>query len=415
VGRKNVSLGIIITWFLSYSLFAQDELKEYCSEEQIKTVLFYNIGPNEPFQNKYTNSAVTILNQKSQRLILEFDDLRATHRLFKVKIIHVDLGWQKSKLREMQYLQDFNEYFINDYKVSEGPKVNYYHYGFLVPKPKISGNYVLQVFDSNDEDKVIIQKRFWVLEPKIGVLLNVNAAQAAVNWRTKHQVDLNLEMGNYFINFPEKELVIKLRQNQRTDTEKVIQNTSLVKTGRSTFSFKNFEDSLLFDAGNEFRFVDITDAYRRGQNVQEASVGVPNKAWSVPQRTRSKFNYTQTYDADGNFIVNSLDGNSPDLAADYTELSILTETKSMIKPPAVLAKFTDWQPISMEMNPNFGLWESKFLLKQGIYDFLIVGGGEDMEGDFSDTNNTYEVFVYQKTPGKPWTELIAYQILQMGR
>jgi hypothetical protein len=83
-------------------------------------------------------------------------------------------------------------------------------------------------------------------------------------------------------------------------------------------------------------------------------------------------------------------------------------------PPKIYGKFTDWLPVEMELNPNIGHFESSFLLKQGVYDYLI-NAGENFEGNFSETNNTYEIMVYQKTPGKAYVELIGYTKVQMGR
>jgi Domain of unknown function (DUF5103) len=416
VGRKNASFGklilIISFLFIIFKGKAQEPLLEKNTDENIRTILLYHVLENEPFENKYRNSPIVNLNVR-QALVFEFDDLSASYRQFRAKIIHTDENWIPSKLRELQYLKDFNEYFINDFKVSQGPKVNYYHYFFQVPKPKISGNYILKIYEGYDESKIIIQRKFTVLEPKIGVQCSVTNPQSNINWKTQQQLNIDLLFGNYFINFPQKELIVKVVQNQNRYTERKLSNENLVKIGPNKFAFKNFQDSLLFNGGNEYRYIDFSDAYRHGQNVENIKISEPNQVYSTLQKSRGKFNYVQSYDSDGNYVINTPERLNPDLTADYFNVHFVSENKSQ-NAPKIIGKFTNYEPVEMELNPNLGNFESSFLLKQGVYDYLI-DAGENFEGNFSDTNNTYEIFVYQKTPAKAYIELIGYTKIQMGR
>jgi Domain of unknown function (DUF5103) len=420
VGRKNDSFRKLSVWvFLMFVFFshcdswAQIALDEKCTEEQIKSIMLFSVLENDAFENKYRNSPIVNLNA-IQALLIEFDDLSASYRQFKVKIIHTDENWIPSKLRDLQYLRDFNEYFINDYKVSQGPKIPYYHYSFQVPKPKIGGNFVIKIYEGFDENNVIIQKRFSVLDSKIGVQCKVLLPNSGSKWKSQQQLNIELLFGSYFINFPQKELIVKVIQNQNPNTTKTLSNSNLYKSGPNTFSFKNFEDSLLFNGLNEFRFIDFADPYRRGQNIHDIIISEPNQVFSTLQKNRGKFNYAQSYDSDGCYIPSTPDRNNPDLTADYFRVHIASENKNSTSPPKIFGKFTDWKPIEMELNLNQGHFESSFLLKQGVYDFMI-DSGENFEGNFSETNNTYEVLVYQKTPAKAYIELIGYTKVQMGR
>jgi hypothetical protein len=83
-------------------------------------------------------------------------------------------------------------------------------------------------------------------------------------------------------------------------------------------------------------------------------------------------------------------------------------------------KLVDWKNTEMDFNPNTQLYEKTLTLKQGVYDFgftlksVVTEKIDDdiYEGNFSDTNNTYEVFIYHKPPGKRSELLIAYQVLR---
>ena len=85
-----------------------------------------------------------------------------------------------------------------------------------------------------------------------------------------------------------------------------------------------------------------------------------------------------------------------------------------------MGKYFPAENAELDFNPNTQLYEKTLTLKQGVYDFGFMLKNvvtekidEDIyEGNFSDTNNTYEVFIYHKPPGKRSELLVAYQMLR---
>ncbi|OYU64506.1 MAG: hypothetical protein CFE22_18400, partial [Cytophagaceae bacterium BCCC1] len=116
--------------FLCFSFFKNEakELENLYSRsldplnDDLKSIILYSYTPSDNFNERYNNPAVLNRNSPNSFLILEFDDLRAKYASFSAKIIHCDYDWKKSNLAEMEYLEGFNEFYINNYDVSQNTK-----------------------------------------------------------------------------------------------------------------------------------------------------------------------------------------------------------------------------------------------------------------------------------------------------
>ncbi len=131
------------------------------------------------------------------------------------------------------------------------------------------------------------------------------------------------------------------------------------------------------------------------------------------------------FDNNGQFILNNNLGQDLDLSSDYISVKIVLNLpkKNDKDVPFVIGKFNNWnlENAKLEFNPNTQMYEKSFLLKQGIYDYAF-GQFQDsvnkidetyFEGNFSDTKNTYEIFVYQKSPSARASQLVGYRLINM--
>ena len=152
---------LIFIGILSFqNCFAQDIYHELTNAENIKTVVCYAYNNGDDFSKRYLQSPAASLNSNTN-IILEFDDLDANYAQYHARIIHCDKNWQQSKLLDLEILDGFNDFFLNTYEVSSGTKVPYYHYVFRIPRPKISGNFVIQIFKDQLDGELIIQKKIY--------------------------------------------------------------------------------------------------------------------------------------------------------------------------------------------------------------------------------------------------------------
>ena len=134
--------------------------------DNIRTVLMYKLG--------FELSPPIIQLNTTEKLVFTFDDLDGGYKQYKYTLIHCDADWNKSQLQQMEYLDGFNEDYIQDYKSSFNTTVPYVNYMLVFPtdylKIRKSGNYILKVFIDNDKDEnVVITKRFMVYDPKVTI------------------------------------------------------------------------------------------------------------------------------------------------------------------------------------------------------------------------------------------------------
>lgn len=413
---KNIG-ALLVTVFFGITvlpLSAQQVFEEFIDSEDIKTLTLYAFSPEEDLTMRYLNPAVAGLRNNTQQIFLEFDDLRSEFFQYSVRLVNCEVDWTQSQLLDQEIVSGINQFYLDNFEISQSTKVPYYHYRFMVPKPKVAGNYILQLYES---DRLVAQQKFWIYDSQIDVNASVQSSANPEFWKTHQQLNIKLELGNFRVGIPHRELRVFVRKNQHLWRE--IKFNDFRSSGRNSYTLQQFDDKNLFPAGNEFRYLDIGSSFTKGQNVDEIQLGKPNTIFTYPQRLRSTMNYSQSFDMDGGFVITNLENSNADITADY--VNVIFELLPFNKPqiPLIYGKFTDWKYVPMELNPDLNLFTYEVLLKGGVYDFAfaledkIFEDGIDreyFEGDFNLTGNTYEIFVYHTAPGQRFSSLVGYQL-----
>ncbi|MGB3466445.1 MAG: type IX secretion system plug protein domain-containing protein, partial [Cyclobacteriaceae bacterium] len=128
--------------------------------QSVGAVLLYNQTPLNP--------PIASL-QSSETITLEFDLFENASDYINIKLIHCDASWEKTRISDLQYLDEFNQFLITDYQFSENTTVNYVHYTMDLPKPKISGNYLLVVFRGSNQQDLLLTRRFMIIENIVSI------------------------------------------------------------------------------------------------------------------------------------------------------------------------------------------------------------------------------------------------------
>ena len=122
----------------------------------------------------------------NEKIVLEFDYLGGDGPYMVAKIIHCDWDWKKSIIMENEYLSVFNEFQLNDVEGSSSSYVSYYHYRFEIPPVKLSGNYILKIYDEDNPQKVYMYRRLSFYDPKL-LISSAKALSNVVSTRYTHQ------------------------------------------------------------------------------------------------------------------------------------------------------------------------------------------------------------------------------------
>jgi hypothetical protein len=151
-----------------------DQPRRASAQRTGPAVIDLRLAPTEPTVHtvqlhvRDRESALPIIALNSdQRLSLSFDIVGGDPRPVSVYFYQADREWRR-RLAPSEYLQSFQRDDILTYTPSRGTQVAYTHYRYSFPNQSIgflvSGNYILRVTEQGDEDAVLFERPFFIVE-----------------------------------------------------------------------------------------------------------------------------------------------------------------------------------------------------------------------------------------------------------
>ncbi len=420
---KNKILVIILVLMAAFSTNARNDNFYYENavyNENIKTVLMYRDG----FE---LSNPVLEMNEQVQ-LVFKFDDFSADLKNYYYTVIHCDANWNESFLIREDYIDGFVDNPLDDYKMSFNTTFEYVNYQLRIPNEnmqfKISGNYVLVVYEDNDKEKVVITQRFYIYENSTAIEGTVRRATLDAFKGENQEVDFTVYHNSIEVNNPRQEVKVVIMQNNRWDNAIKDLKPLFIRDKALVYDY-NREN--LFEAGNEFRYFDIRTNRVPGENVQSTDFHRPyyHKTLLTDQ-VRANKNYFQYKEMNGKYVVESLDPEIRDFDTEcdyiFTHFSLPLESILIGGTVNVFGALTGWNANkSNEMTWNFetSRYELTLLLKQGYYNYQyvyvpqgsMVADHKNIEGSFWQTENDYQIFVYYKPVAGLYDRLVGYRIL----
>ena len=163
-----MTLGSIVIFYAIS--FAQIATPKY-----IKSII---LKPLEP-----TNFSTVLPLGKSMQL--SFDDLEANQKEYQYKVEHMTFDWEPSRILTSEYIDGFNQNYIQEYENSFNTLQDYTHYSVQIPNEtlriKKSGNYLVSVL--NEYGTVIFTKRFTYYEDTVDVGITAEIGRASCRER----------------------------------------------------------------------------------------------------------------------------------------------------------------------------------------------------------------------------------------
>ena len=193
-----------------------------------------------------------------------FDDMTHTYHRYAYKIQPCNADWTvNDQLFESDYIRDFSsDNIIEDVKESLLTTKEYTHYKFNISGILLSGNYLVTVYDNNDNDDPIIKAYFMVAEPKeksMGVSLSATTnTDASIN-QSDQQISMEVSFDNYNVSQPESQIKTVVLQNGQWHDARVNLKPQYIMAGKLRWEHNR---GLIFPAGNEYHKFEIlqTDA-----------------------------------------------------------------------------------------------------------------------------------------------------------
>lgn len=381
---------------------------------------FSKIMPVKNGQVQELENPIVDLNQ-SEQLIINFDLLTDQFENLGARIYHCNKDWKKSMLRDMEFLNEINNFRVVEFDYSVNTVQPYINYRFQVPKPFLSGNYILAIFRRANPDDILLTRKFLVVEAGASIDHTVRVSTTINKRELNHQIEYSVNYGNRQVNSPLQDISTILLQNHNWNTALTNIPPTLIQANEGYMEFRHLDLKTNFPGWNEFRFADLRTLNVAGRNV--GRISNTGKKISAPLKldvSRGNITYTQNFqDINGNYIIQNNDPGEGLLNADYADVKFTLKSSKINGDVYVIGRFNDWRKTDINRmkysNQNgFERYETIISLKQGYYEYLYFVDSPDLqpfhfEGSHFQAENEYEILVYYRKPGNVNDELIGYK------
>ncbi len=366
----------------------------------------------------------------SRGLSLTFDDLAEDARYYRFKLQHCDRNWQPSDLVDMEYLDGINDQLINNYAFSNQTHIDYVHYQVHFPgdglTPKISGNYLITIYDENTNEVVLVRK-FMVVDKKVFASAILRRPSRVTELRTHQELELTVNFKDFHMSNPLQDVTVTILQNGHW--QRAISNIPPRNVFGDVIEF-DWRGKLVFPGGMDFRPLDLRNLRYRSFGIHEITefrdgyVVVKDV-----EKSRAGRSYFMEPDQNGNFVVDNERNYSGDVAvtSEYVEVDFRLDVpqRSGNDRIFVAGGFTNFMAdprFELEFIEEEGLYKGTVMMKQGRYDYLYaVGKGDDpeldfdaLEGNSNETENFYLILTYYRPFGSRYDQLISADIINLG-
>ncbi len=363
------------------------------------------------------------LKTGNNTLILEFDHLGDELKDYIYTIVHCNSDWQPSDLVDNEYIDGFTEDRITTIDNSFNTLHQYTHYSLGLPNRNMrwakSGNYLLKVFDNDDDRRLVLVRRFCVVEPLWRVEAKLVSPVAVNKLKTHHEIDFTVLHRGMRIPNPQNDVKAFVLQNGRWDNAIGPLKPYITREDQLVF---DYQDKIVFPAGKEWRFFDMRTFDYRGERVKVINERMDYYEVTLEtDKDRSGSSLTYKGDLNGRFSIENTNYNQTRLQCDYAKVlfSISQNQPKDNEDVYVFGELTDWQlkpEYKMEFSPEAKAYYCESpLLKQGYYnyEYLVVNRDtrqideDGFEGNWFETSNLYTILVYFRTFGDRYERLLS--------
>lgn len=401
-----------------------DHLRYYdhVYKKHIKTALLHPEGHPVGFPAIKLNG--------SGKLHLSFDDLEGGTKDFTYTIVHCNADWKPSELTDMEYIDGFNPNEIEQYDYSFNTLVDFTHYQLLLPNDDMaitkSGNYLLKVYVDDDEEDLVLTKRFMVLDNEVGVEAHVLRANSRLKSRTHQEIDFAVSYSPDDIRNPRAELKTFVLQNGRWDNAIHDIKPLFVRENKLIY---DYQDEIVFPGGKEFIVADLRSTRYTAEHIAVLKDDKDRYYMAVdPDVARAGRAYTYRGEANGKFVIENLHEDDFALESDYirTTFTLARQFPDDAGDFYLFGALSDWQvreEFKMRYDTDLSAYQCTVDLKQGYYNYsyAYVKGGTataDMtkvDGSWYETENDYYILVYFRPFAGRYDQLIGVHVVNSLR
>ena len=399
--------------FILFSIFYL--LVNFTFSQSLTPDLVKSISFQKPNDNIASNHFIGTIDESFK---ISFDILSGFEYDLYYQIEHCDFNWKKSQLLKSEYLQGFDDVKIENYFSSFNTYQIYTHYNLSFPNSntsfKKSGNYFIKILDEYGEE--LFRRKFILYENLASVPIEIKRSREIEFINQKQVVNFEINPINIEFNNPEKTVKVKVFKNNNLNYS--IENIKPLYNIGKKLIYK-YDDELSFWGGNEYLYFE--NKFIRNTNIKISGfdLGDIYSNFLYTHFARKDKKYTYQPDINGSFLFSVNNSSEPEFEADYVNIYF-----SLKKPDNfnlqnkiyVIGEFNNYEISDryiVNFNPKSNIFETSLKLKQGFYNYKYVVvdlenkilHGE-IDGNFDETENVYNVIVYYRNFGDRYDRVV---------
>ena len=386
--------------------------------DKAQTVLLHPVGDS-------LAKPIIPLNDMMGKLHLQFDVFANDAPYMYYTFIHCNNDWtQQSDIQQIEYLSGFESDDIEDYSFSLNTMVDYVHYDLVFPTedmtPKISGNYLLIVFENElTPENIYFTRRFMIVDDKANFNVNIPRYPFDLNLGTnKQQIEMTVSYPNIFNSLAEQYSNVTIQQNGRWDNAVTGLKPTYVYP-----DYLSYENNVktVFNSGNQYRRFNTSNLNNRPEQTKTVEMAKDYYVVTLyDDQKRNLYAYVDDEDLFGEKVIYlERDDMAAATEADYVMVEFFLDWYPVLagQDMYIMGAITDWNfDEKNKMTYDFDRkgYAISLLLKQGYYDYIyaVKDKGQTkadvtpIAGDFWETKNEYTIYLYLFDPTQNYDQLI---------
>ncbi|MBS1650019.1 MAG: DUF5103 domain-containing protein [Bacteroidetes bacterium] len=396
------------------------------SQQNADAVYVSNIKTVKLFQQNNQESLPVLQLNSNDIIELHFDDLDGYVKNYYYTFVLCNADWQPADVSPFDYLKGYQIQRITQYRNSSIAQTNYIHYQAQLPEssciPIKSGNYLLKVFLNGNMDQLMFAKKFYVVERRAGVAATMSQIIDVEKFSTHQKLKLKVALPEKDLFNVQQQVKLIVMQNNRTDNAYINIQPTYIRGNILEYDNTN---ELIFEGGNEYRWADLRSFRFLSERIDK--VIQPNDVYLKPDVNRLQQRYLYMKDLNGYYDVSTTESINPWWQTEYGKVHftyVPPNNKAYANNDVYLLGELTGNEISdtskMIFNEDKGVYEKELYLKQGYYSYTY-GTKNNIdkqanatfaltEGNYWETENDYQIFVYFRPLNARHDELIALSV-----
>lgn len=364
------------------------------------------------YPKKQPGMPPVITLNSDQQLTLSFDYLSEQNRQFRIEISHRTREWTESNIPPSTYMESFFKTYIQKSKQSTANDPAYQHVEYHFPnenlRPKVSGNYLLEVYGYQNNE-LLFSMPFFITEDQGTVQIRVETLFA----QRKDSRSLAQLFSTYrypsFVEYPQFDLSISYVQNQFWGRMQSADYTNTSTPGALTGHI-NRDNAFIADYA--FKLLDMQTFNANGRQILEFNPGT-TPSTIILRRDVQYLDVNPRFfpGQDIGFALSDRNSRYARVAFSLSTDSLVASTEDIY----IVGDFNNWMISDynkMQFNASSGLWEGTALVKQGKYAYKYVQVKDNIVDDLSldqsflSGQQEYLTFIYFTDPDQKFNRLL---------